>query len=400
LLQREKGLTRQSFSQNQFFEEDMSLKEKWSVSDFALAMEQSVKSRALSKCLKTSTDKLVFNGFWRDGDHPNVCLWRNKATWADAKTGEGGGCKEFAKIAFNLSLPEFMERYGPSTTGCSSNVVATKKPTLTTSVHGIWTNLVDNKTSGSLHGERWLEQVRGFASAKENIGSGFLSLAQKHLDDFDVAHRNFISQRLALGPQLVVPIRNSYSNDAANLFFRAISDVRPDEKSRLLPGYGGWTEKDSSPRAFGFPHLIQDFPKIILCEGMADYFATECLLGCDDNYLAVGVANASALSTWASWLVAKKFKGNVTILYQLDKDRSGKISPLGIGQAKALQALKTLLHNKISASLFNWPRLLKHVDTSLHQPNDIADLCKSHGSRAMSEHFMTALNEVNLDGRK
>lgn len=376
----------------------MSLKEKWSVSALARAMEQSVRSQANQKFIKTTNDKLLFNGFWRSGDRSNVCIWLNKATWADAKTGEGGSCKEFAKVAFNLSLPEFMERFGHASIASPSIPsirVSKQHARQTTSIDDIWSRLVESKNNSLDYAEHWLKEVRGFDSPREAIGSGFLSLEKKHLSLFDVEHHNFILQRLSVGPQLVVPIRSPVSQRVDNLFFRCLSNVDINDKSRLLPGRGGWTEKEGSPRAFGFPHLIHDFPKLILCEGMADYFATECLLGCGANYLAIGAANASALNNWASWLSTTGFKGSVIILYQLDKDPLGRISSLGVGQSKASQALKTLLENKISASLFKWPNFLKCVDTSKHQPNDIADVCKAYGSKAISDQFMATLSEVN-----
>ncbi len=376
----------------------MSLKEKWSVSDFAIAMEGGVRSQANRKYIKTSSDKLMFNGFWRNGDKSNVCIWLTKATWADAKTGDGGGCKEFAKVAFNLSLPEFMERFGHSSIAplpASPIKDSRKHAHQTISINDVWSKLVEDKNNSSDSAEHWLKKVRGFDSPRETIGSGFLSLEKRHLSLFNSQHKNFILQRFAKGPQLIVPIRSTISSKVENLFFRALSNVDINDKSRLLPGCDGWTEKDGSPRAFGFPHLIHDFPKLVLCEGMADYFATECLLGCGANNLALGAANASALNNWANWLAKTGFKGRVTILYQLDKDQSGKISSLGVGQSKASHALKTLLENKIPASLFQWPSFLRKIDISKQHPGDIADVCKIYGSKAISEQFMATLNEVN-----
>lgn len=373
----------------------MSLKEKWSVSDFAIAMEQSARSLANQKCIRASNDKLVFNGFWRNGDKSNVCIWLKKATWADAKTGEGGGCKEFAKVAFNLSLPEFMDRFGrPSVAIQSAPIKVPKRlPQQIISINDVWEKLVDDINDS--HAEQWLKEARGFDALNETIGSGFLSLEKKHLAFFNTEHHNFILQRLALGHQLVVPIRNTASDRVKNLFFRSIENIDIETKSRLLPGCGGWTEKDGGPRAFGFPHLIHDFPKLVLCEGMADYFAAECLLGCDDNYLAIGAANANALNNWASWLSVTNFKGRVIILYQLDPDSSGRLSHLGVGETKAAQALKTLLTNKVSASLFKWPSFLKRIDGHKHRPNDIADICKVYGTKSISDQFVATLSEVD-----
>lgn len=85
-------------------------------------------------------------------------------------------------------------------------------------------------------------------------------------------------------------------------------------------------------KSFRFPHLIDDFPNIVLCEGMADYFAAEYLLDKNEKYLALGAANADALIKWAQWLGEKQYQGCVHFIYQLDLNDEGKISTAEIGQ--------------------------------------------------------------------
>ena len=84
---------------------------KWDITDLSQAMANAIFQEANKRFLRQTGDMVRFNGFWREGDKQNVCAWLNKATWHDAKTGEGGGCKEFARVAFNMSLPEFMQHY-------------------------------------------------------------------------------------------------------------------------------------------------------------------------------------------------------------------------------------------------------------------------------------------------
>src|SRR5580658_3777199 len=88
--------------------------EKWTTNDLAQAMSNAVSQRADSRFVKWDSNSVRFNGFWRNGDKTNVRLWLDRATWHDAKTGEGGGCKEFAKIAFNMDLKEFMHGFALS----------------------------------------------------------------------------------------------------------------------------------------------------------------------------------------------------------------------------------------------------------------------------------------------
>jgi hypothetical protein len=86
--------------------------EKWVTSDYSQAMEQAIYKNANQRFICNRGGKLLFNGFWRNGKKQNVCAWLDKATWCDAKTGDKGGCKDFAQIAFGMSLKEFMDTYG------------------------------------------------------------------------------------------------------------------------------------------------------------------------------------------------------------------------------------------------------------------------------------------------
>jgi len=351
---------------------------KWSTDELAKAMQSAILGHANSRFLKVSGNKIFFNGFWRDGNKQNVCAWLDSATWHDAKTGEGGGCKDFAQTAFNLTLPEFMERYSyetspketfsfPKQGQKSANALADYQ------IDEIWKKLCSRDLTRENHAKLWLENVRGLTSPDTYIGSGFASLYETDLNIFDSSHYGFLKNRLSRGPQLIAPIRGVNSNNVVNLFFRSITNVSKEYKSRLLPNSGGWGCDEREPRAFGFPKLIKDFPLIILCEGMADYFATECLLGQSSNCLALGVPSASSFPKWATFLSNVDFQGNLVILYQLDTNIEGVVSSKAIGQTRSLEALKILLNNKQRAALFDWPHFLKETKPT-KIPGDIADI--------------------------
>jgi hypothetical protein len=373
----------------------MSRNEKWSLVDLANAMRNSVLRSANPKFIKEIDGKILFNGFWRGGDKQNVCVTLEKASWHDAKTGDWGGCKNFANVAFNLSLPDFMEKFGETSYFPSLKVSSppNRKKEVSHTLDAPW-NLILERNRKRSAAQLWLKE-RGFDSPQESIGSGFACIEEDDLTLFDLKQRSFIKHRLSLGPQFLAPLRSWDSPSIKNLFFRSMQSVNKNDKSRLLPDAGGWTENDGSPRAFGFPHLIHDFPKLILCEGMADYFAAECLLNDREDMLPIGAANASALVNWANCLVDLKYKGVVQIIYQLDTDQNGNISSDSIGQSKATQALKILLTHKISASLFKWASFLKNIPFFSHIPNDIADICKNFGSKSISEQFVATLNEAH-----
>jgi hypothetical protein len=349
----------------------------WKVGDLSKAMANAIFQNAHDRYLKQDGDILKFNGFWRNGDKQNVCAWLNKATWHDAKTGEGGGCRDFAKVAFNMELNEFMNLYGPTQMGTPISIkeaFETPSKPNDLDLNTVWKSLIDRDEYRVDHANEWLEKKRGFKNPRSNVGSGFANLYEADLDLFNFTHYRFLKHRLSLGEQLIAPIRGVSSDKVLNLFFRSINNDSKEQKSRLLPNSGGWGGDEDVPRAFGFPHLIREFPRIILCEGMADYFAVECLLGQSSNSLAIGVPSASALPKWAQLLSQIKFLGHVILLYQLDVDPNGKISSQAVGQAKAAEALKILLNNKRHATLFDWAAFLTEIKPKTQIPRDIADM--------------------------
>lgn len=353
----------------------------WDARDLSQAMFNAISQCANNRFLRQRGDTVKFNGFWRDGDKQNICAWLDKATWHDAKTGEGGGCKEFAKVAFNMNLPEFMEKYGQRSHVFNISIPSSNSANTKTAnalavgyVNHIWRELCLREQNKTDHAGHWLEHKRGMKNPRSSISSGFVNLFHEDLELFDKSHHGLIKNRLLLGPNLIAPIRGTQSDKVENLFFRAINPVAKDQKSRLLTGAGGFGVTENYPRAFGFPHLIRDFPNLILCEGMADYFALECLLHGEERYLPVGVSNASALSRWAKWLVMSKYKGRVIIIYQLDINDKGEIVASATGQQNAIEALKILKTAQISSELFRWPYFLKKIPNLQKIPEDIAEV--------------------------
>jgi hypothetical protein len=350
-------------------------------------MKAAIESHCDTKYFRRERNKIYFNGFWRHGDKQNVCAWLDSATWHDAKTGDGGGCKEFAKTAFNMSLPDFMKRfsYQPPVIGSTKldvgNILAGKqKDTLSKPINHIWSQmagLTSNTSSGAI---KWLENERGFTDIARFVGSGFTCLSEKHFSSFENIHQNFLKQRLAIGAQLLVPLRSVCSDEVTNIVFRTIAPCDKNEKTRLLPNAGGWSEPDGSPRAFGFPHLILDFPHLVLCEGMADYFAAECLLEDNEKFLPLGVANADAFNKWAQWLINQNYLGHITLVYHLDKYEKGELTKKTVGPLKALQALALLHKNGLKAHLFDWPTYIENITTHTSEISDLADCLKAEAT--------------------
>ena len=200
--------------------------------------------------------------------------------------------------------------------------------------------LIKNDAYRSDTASKWLSEQRGFVSPRRIIGSGFSNLDAEDINLFGPTHINFLKQRLKLGQHLVVPIRGAHSPEVENLFFRAIFDVQKQDKSRLLTGAGGWSCEDKTPRAFGFPELIHEYPNLVICEGMADYFAARISTVWRRKYLPLGAPNASSLPRWAEWLKETKYQGRVIWIYQLDVNKQGEILATETGQRCAIAASK------------------------------------------------------------
>jgi hypothetical protein len=385
----------------------MQHKYQWHSSDLSKAMLTAIERSAEPRCVRRDGNKITFNGFWRNGSRPNVCAWIDKATWSDAKTGQSGGCKDFAKVAFNLSLPDFMHRFGSATKSEEiiygerlniASVFAQKAPLqLTKPVDDIWQELCRRDSTRVDLAAQWLADTRGFASPRMWIDSGFTNLTKDDVKLFEPQHQSLIEHRLSLGPHLVAPLRGVHSEKVNNLFFRAIGDVPKDKKSRLLTGVGGWKESDDSPRAFGFPHLVKDFSNMVLCEGMADYFAAELLLADNEKWLPIGASNADSLKKWALWLSKSKYSGRVTIVYQLDPDDDGEFGTEMVGPKKAIDAMRVLQESGINARFFNWTFYLKHSTAHPERIVDLADSLKlDHELKEAGEGYLNRCFEIAL----
>ena len=246
----------------------------------------------------------------------------------------------------------------------------------------IWEQLLDRDKNRADKAAEWLINERGILDPRLLIGSSFANLYPEDIELFDKQHHGLLEQRLTVGLNLIAPLRSIYSENVENLFFRAISFLDKQDKSRLLTGAGGFGDLNTGLRGFGYPHLANDFPIIALCEGMADYFAAEYLLGTNEKCLPIGVSNADALLKWAHWFGQIQYKGTVIIIYQLDNNREGLPSAIEIGQKKAIEALKRLRNSGINSYPFRWTAYLKNTTT---HPQGIKDLADSVQQEALKK---------------
>lgn len=363
-------------------------------------MANAIFHRADNRFIRRHGHIVKFNGFWRNGDKQNICAWLDKATWHDAKTGEGGGCKDFARVAFNMTLSEFMKEYGPSFSEPTKQFRAEVTSTdglVSCDVNQLWKSLQERDANRPNHAEKWLTDIRGFYDPHRFISTGFVNLSQDDIGLFAHQHQKFIQDRIQRGRNIVVPLRGIESEAVENLFIRNIQTASKQERTRVLPGCGGWTSKNGTPRAFGFPHLIDQFPNLIMCEGMADYFAAECLLDADENYLPIGAPGTAAIEKWGSWLKEINYAGKIYLIYQLDLDENGTLNTFGPGQMAAVNAKRALGGAKPPAHLFNWSLFLKKIAHWKVAPRDLADsfVCSDAPQEILREAFITTLKETD-----
>lgn len=357
----------------------MKILTKWTTEDFSKAMLNAIYQNADKRFTRKENDTLKFNGFWRNGDKQNVCAWISTASWHDAKTGEGGNCKEFASIAFNMSLPEFMEKFSEKSITLSMPIINKNFSKISKKIdykeiHTTWIKLERKEILKEDNASGWLINQRGFKTPRLTIKTGFCNLEEDDLKFFDSRHLLLIKNRLKLGNNIIAPIRGIASDQVKNMFFRSINNyTAKEEKSRILNDCGGWSDPDGSPRAFGFPHLITSFPNIILCEGMSDYFAAEELIDNKKDYLPIGVGSASFLPKWALWLTKIKYKGHVTIIYHLDKSKNNEVSVKEVGPLKAIAAARILKENGLDIQIFPWVNYLKNTTSRPQKIKDLAD---------------------------
>ena len=360
-------------------------------------MVNAVYRNAPHKHIRRVGNKLTFNGFWRNGNKRNVCVWPEQAAWSDLNKNENdrankGGVTSFAKTILNMGLTEFMEQYG----GSSQKPVLPKKTAKNFStdyVNGIWSALLDRDQHRPNYALQWLEKTRRLREPNLLIGSGFANLSVEDVALFSPDHHRLIQRRIKLGRNIAVPLRGMEDGKVQNLFIRTIDNAPKEDKSRLLTGCGGSVDNNNAPRAFGFPHLIHDFPNLIICEGMADYFATECLLDADEKYLPIGAPGTAAITKWARWLSKTKYSGKIHLVYQLDSDSNGGLTNFGPGQRAAVEAKRALLTAGLSAHLFNWSWFLHLVSNWQKPPGDLADVftCSNASPDALSESFLNTL---------
>jgi hypothetical protein len=150
---------------------------KWEKHDFGQAMVNAVYRHAPHKYIRHIGDKLTFNGFWRDGQKRNVCIWPEEAAWSDLHQNSvgssKGGVTSFAKTVLNLELNDFMQQYGNSTAKPAGVKKQSSENFSADYINGIWATLIKRNENRTEHVDHWLTKARNLPEPHRFIGYRF-----------------------------------------------------------------------------------------------------------------------------------------------------------------------------------------------------------------------------------
>lgn len=372
---------------------------KWALENYRSAILNAVRTNA--KHHRIAGNKILFNGFWRNGSKENVCAWTDTATWHDLKTGEGGGVKKFAEIAFGCSLQEFMERFSElhfPARPLVSQQFQSKKNEAQVILNEAWQGVA---SGGSNRARKWLDIERGISISSERADFFIADLQPLSHRLYPDAISSFV-EKFENRPGLVSPIINFETGDVVNCIIRLVEEAGSN-KARFLPNQPV-IRTDKAPVGFGEPHLHKKATNIILCEGLTDTIAATALAQNREKTIVIGATSANALPFIGQWLSANS-DAHINLIFHLDILPGSGLSSRAIGQSKAVEALKFFSKSPHRAVLFDWPSFLDELSVLAKQNAylevfDLADACRFAKTTGIpSEIFGTIFRRITEEKR-
>ncbi len=339
------------------------MQEKWTPADYGNAMLSAVSSNAES--IRQRGGKLYFNGWWRNGSKANVVLNADSGSYYDFKEGTGGGAKVFASEVFGLSLPDFMLRFGGGEAFLKIREPEKQQRRSRLNPQHIWGRI---KRRDPRWVTRWLEAVRGIPPSVSQRHIRYGETRASTIEDWPGRLRPWITEALGECPAAVFPIFNRHGA-IANLHLRMISDGKSPWR-RFLPGIR-LVDQDGVPLFYGDPLRAIEDDVAVVCEGAIDTELFRSFGGCS----VIGLTSSSMAERTARFLCGKT-RGDILIVPHLDDSRAGQLAA-----AKMMAELKKA---DIPARLFDWTRLLSHVD----DVGDVGDVVAKVGWQDARELFL------------
>lgn len=293
------------------------------------------------------------------------------------------GSKISLPLLFNLSLPEFMARFNSIPVPIRSPVeTVAARVSEVISLESSWRALESRRPGKPDVAAVWLQNTRGIERPRETTYSGFESITVDDAVLFPRMQQAFLKNRLAQGSFLAAPIRSAKTGQVCNLLLRQLDAKDKADKIRLLPGCGGWSDSDDTPRGYGLTHFAAEAPVVVLCEGLVDTLSAEALLHENHNVIVIGSPSAQAMPRLGDWL-AKHSAATVVVLFHLDLDpKTGRLSASGVGQKNAAQAVLEYRQTGKKAHLFSWPDFLAELESigvvdAMLEVRDLGDVMRS-----------------------
>jgi hypothetical protein len=112
----------------------------------------------------------------------------------------------------------------------------------------------------------------------------------------------------ANGPALVASLRSARTGSVEGTILHCLSG-----EERFVPNTA-LLDPDGSPRAFGMAGAAVGADLLLLGVGVVDTLAMEALLVDFPGVVSVGAANTDEVTTWAEFLTAEKFTGEVVVV--------------------------------------------------------------------------------------
>lgn len=353
------------------------MRTEWSDADFALAMERAVLAHA--DVTKRNAGRVRFNAWWRGGDAANVSLNLTSGVWRDFVTGEKGGARQFALVAFGLPLVEFMRAFG-SDLGSAGDPLSVKRREATREqvdtsrkdVLPIWAALSSGDVAPA---SAWLRTRRGFPGNVESVvDSGYGCLIEPP-DNLPWDIRRWAEKIVSeFGPFIVVPLRCTKTGNVESLHFRPMSATK--DGRRFLPNTRTVTP-DRFVRVYGLPRGGLVAKRLFICEGAVDTMLVESFVSGRPSISVVGSPSASVTPTLVEWLRAK-VRGDVVLVPQQDE--------VGIASFARLESDLTGIGIPVSTMRWGDFTAAAGVDAA----KDVGDVAVSVGWEATRAAFATA----------
>jgi hypothetical protein len=344
-------------------------------------------------------DGVVCNAFWRGDPKVTVKIFTTTGAWSDAKTGESGGARDFARLN-GMTLRQLLRAFpaqGRVDRSPTPQVpltrllpplpplpdipgqLATQTPAAPTfNAQAVWDAAVSD-TASKERARSYLANDRGLGSFVAAINDGYAGLN---------AAPCVVGERLATllgeGVAVAVPLRDVYGQ-IANVAFRLTHPRDGQPKCVTLPGSS--IGVPGRPVGFGNMRAAGNARILLIAEGLMDTLVAQALVGPD--VIVIGAHSASQLgSQWANAMPRALSPGTqIHLLPHMDGN--------GVGMKAMSELHRNLVDDGKQAAMVRWSRVLGNLgipEIALGVViKDLADLLRVRSPEMVSKALKCAM---------